>query len=98
MRKVTWAALIGLGLSLTGCELMHGGRELADETVRTLKPKSSDYRDTTEEESDEWAFVGRDARGNRPREQDPDPWWQRFVMSEKARSIESNLGIAEPGE
>jgi hypothetical protein len=51
-------------------------------------------REASDEGNEDWEEqVGKDARGNRPRERDPDPWWQRYVMSEKARAIERNLGI-----
>jgi hypothetical protein len=67
-------------------------RESARETKRIYTPRSTDYRDLSEEEGDDWAYVGEDARGSQAREQDPDPWWKKWVMSERARSIERNLG------
>jgi len=58
-----------------------------------FKPRQTDYRDETEEEDDEWDFVGQEARGTQTRERDPDRWWHKWFMSEKARSIERNVGI-----
>lgn len=40
---------------------------------------------------------GGDGMNNR-RERDPAPWWQEHFMSEKARSIERELGIAGADE
>ncbi|MEP3479372.1 MAG: hypothetical protein ABJZ55_09005 [Fuerstiella sp.] len=42
---------------------------------------------------DEWAFVGEEARGNAPRERDPDRWWRNLMMSDRAKNIERSLGI-----
>jgi hypothetical protein len=56
-------------------------------------PRTHDERDPTEESGDEWGSVGEEARGDRVIERDPDPWWRKYVMSSKARSIESNLGF-----
>jgi hypothetical protein len=78
--------------SAPGCVLTDIFRESARQTKRISTPNPVDYRDETEEPGDPWAYVGEDARGNQPRELDPDPWWKRWVMSEKARSIERNLG------
>jgi hypothetical protein len=79
--------------AVPGCVLTDLVRETARQTKTLYTPRPTDYRDTTEEPSDEWAFVGEDARGNQPREVDPDPWWKQKVMSQKARDIERNLGF-----
>lgn len=67
--------------------------ELNRETMRAFKPKPFDSDWSGEEEIDQWASVGEEARGDRPKESDPDAWWQKYVMSSKARNIERNLGI-----
>lgn len=79
----------------SGCaQMMKPISELQHETMHAFKPKpfGPDWSGG-EEEIDQWAYVGEEARGDRPREYDPDPWWQKYVMSSKARSIERNLGI-----
>lgn len=58
-----------------------------------FRPKGTDYGSSEDDDLDDWGFVGEEARGDRPKEVDPDPWWQRYVMSSRARSIERNLGI-----
>jgi hypothetical protein len=58
----------------------------------------TDQSDPTEEVVDDWSFVGTEARGNQMLERDPDPWWQMNFMSDKARMIERNVGIAGPDE
>ena len=63
------------------------------QTWQMMRPKGTDYRDDSSDDIDDWSFVGDEARGDRPKEMDPDPWWQQYVMSSKARSIERNLGI-----
>jgi len=49
--------------------------------------------DQTEPElsDDKWGFVGKEARGDYPREQAD--WFDRYLTSEKARNINRNFGI-----
>ncbi len=78
----------------SGCtSLMEPIAELNRETMRAFKPKPFDSDWSGEDEIDQWSSVGDEARGDRPKESDPDPWWQKYVMSSKARNIERNLGI-----
>ncbi|QDU10441.1 hypothetical protein [Gimesia aquarii] len=80
----------------SGCtSMMDSIADANQQTWRALKPKAfdSDWSSGGEEEIDQWGFVGEEARGDRPKESDPDPWWQKYVMSSKARNIERNLGI-----
>ena len=92
--KNLWCLLFcGVIVSASSCALMEPVQEIQRETVRMFRPKTSDYRDSTQDEIDEWESVGREARGDQPFEHDPDPWWQNYIMSPKARSIERNLGI-----
>lgn len=46
---------------------------------------NADYRDA-------WSQVGKEARGNRPLEDDHDPL-NKWLRSPKAAAIENNLGI-----
>tara|TARA_R110002124_G_scaffold63470_3_gene173928 strand:- start:6253 stop:6561 length:309 start_codon:yes stop_codon:yes gene_type:complete len=79
---------------VTGCNaIMQPISELNRETMRAFKPKPFDADWSGEEEIDQWSYVGDEARGDRPKESDPDGWWQKYVMSNKARNIERNLGI-----
>lgn len=78
----------------SGCaEVMKPITDLQYETMRAFKPKPFDSDWSGEDEVDQWSYVGEEARGDRVREHDVDPWWQKWVMSSKARSIERNLGI-----
>lgn len=92
MRFVVLTVLPLVVAGTSGCVLTDLFRESARETKRIYTPNPTDYRDMSEEADSEWDFVGEDGRGNQRREQDPDPWWKRWVMSERARSIERNLG------
>jgi hypothetical protein len=88
------AALMAGVLTIpAGCALVDGSRTASRETLRAAKPRPSDYRDPTDEPVDEYAYVGQIARNHRPVEKDPDPWFRQIFMSEKARSIERNLGF-----
>ncbi|HUG90042.1 MAG TPA: hypothetical protein VML55_04360 [Planctomycetaceae bacterium] len=77
---------------LAGCVLTDSVREPARETRRLTAPPAADARDFSQDAGDEWSYVGEDARGNQTRERDPDTWWKKWIMSEKARNIERNLG------
>lgn len=101
------ASLFGLFAvaSLTGCHTTYMGLPWFgkdDEFTRRpslfdeIRPPSE--ADPTDSNADEWAFVAQEARGNQVLERDPDPWWQEYFQSPKARSIERNLGIAGPDE
>ena len=92
MRLVVLTMLPLVVSGMSGCVLADFARESARQARHTLTPRPTDYRDGSEEPVDEWSYVGDDARGSQPREQDPDPWWKNRVMSAKARHIERNLG------
>lgn len=93
MSRTVMLALTGMLLLQSGCVVVEMSRKMADYTVDTFTPKGTDYSDPTEVEEDPWAFVGEEARGERPTEKDPDQWYRRWFMSAKARSIERNFGI-----
>ena len=77
----------------SGCVVMDATRTMAHSMQTALKLRPDDRRDSTEE-VDSWTTeVGMDARGNRPRDLDPDGWWGRYVISEKHREIERSLGV-----
>lgn len=92
-RTLAAALLLCLMFAQTGCALIKPTETFFGGLGRALKFRPNDYRDTTDEPTDEWDFVGKDARGNRPVLREPDTWWQKYMMSEKARSIERNLGV-----
>ncbi|MCA9024046.1 MAG: hypothetical protein KDA86_02415 [Planctomycetaceae bacterium] len=79
-------------VSMPGCAAM---KSSASQAMTSMRPGNGDYHDTTGDSSDPWVQeAGAEARVNHPREKDPEPPWMRnFLMSQKARDIESNLGI-----
>lgn len=85
--------LIGVVCAPAGCASMKPVQNFADKTAEAFTPTTSGYRDTTREKPDDFAAVGEMARDMRPPEKDPDPWFRKYLMSQKARSIEHNLGI-----
>jgi len=92
-RCLVWCWVVIVVSTHAGCQVLNTSRSSENPLGSSSSLQPSDYRNTTEEESDPWEFVGRDARGGRPREVDPDPWYRRMFMSAKARAIESNVGI-----
>ena len=92
LRKMGFALLPMAGIACAGCALVDAGRGLTDSTIKMFKPRPTDYRDLTEEEGDEWASVGQEARGDRPLVDENDAL-KPLIMSKKAQAIERNLGL-----
>ena len=91
-RRIQLAFALTAMVLVTGCTLIESSKKATRETMRTLRPKPADYRDGTEDDGEEWAWVGKEARGDRPMESENDPF-KPYLMSPKARSIERNLGV-----
>jgi hypothetical protein len=91
-RGAVIAPLVFLCADLSGCAMMDS---MANYMKHTLSfTKGTDYINGADEEDEAWVKeAGEEARAYRPRERDPDQWYKQNIMSEKARSIEHNLGI-----
>ena len=85
-------ALIIGGFCLPGCGLMQTTKSVARESMKPLKLRPNDRRDTTNDTEDEWSSVGRTANTVRVVEKDNDPL-RKYLLSPKAMSIERNFGI-----
>ena len=90
---ILFLTLLLLTFSLTGCAVIEAGNEMALFTWKAMKPRPTDYKSPFDDDGSEWDSVGKDGRGDRKKEYDPDPWYQKYIMSEKANSIERNVGI-----
>lgn len=77
----------------SGCSMVEHPTSAMRRMTRMFTPNPRDFSDGSEEDTGEWDFVGEEGRGDRTRERDPDPWFKKYLMSEKANSIERNLGI-----
>lgn len=93
MKLLSSGLLLAGTAMFSGCILIESAQEMGRQSARVFKLRETDYRDTSEEVSTEWDFVGDEARAIRGVEKDPDPWFKKYFMSEQARSIERNLGI-----
>jgi len=82
-----------LGLQLAGCSLVESPQVAMRRMTRAMTPKPVDADDDSDKDNGQWDFVGDEGRADYAREQDPDPWWGKYMMSEKARSIERNFGV-----
>lgn len=91
-RAVGLWLIVALSASASGCGLMKSAQQVTSDTMKSLKPRPHDYRDTTSEANDDWTSVGRTASSLRGTEQDNDPV-RKWMLSPKAISIERNLGI-----
>ncbi len=91
-RKGWLCVVLAVGVFVPGCGLMQTAKNVTRESMKPLKMRPNDYRDTTQEVEDEWTSVGRTASTVRGVEKDDDPF-RSMIMSPKAMSIERNLGI-----
>ena len=88
-RMCVASALCGM---LAGCGMIETTKRATAESMRQLRPRPNDYRDTSSEAKDEWTSMGEVARSYRPSQKEDDPL-RNVLLSPKARSIERNLGV-----
>ena len=83
------AVLLWTGLTLiafsSGCAMMDTGRNI-------ISGRRNDQSEPAVTE-DKWAFVGKEARGNYPKENAD--WFEKWLWSEKARDINRNFGVQD---
>ena len=91
-RGSVFALLACLFAGLSGCAMMNS---MSSYMKNTFSFSGTDYINPADEEDEAWVTeLGEEARGDRPREKEPDPLGLKpLIMSEKARSIERNLGF-----
>lgn len=94
--KSAWVWLV-LPVVFGGCAAFELTDELYREAKRTTRLFALDGQKTDADapEEDPWAEVGKEANALSGREvvTENDDWWGRYVMSDKARQIERNLGV-----
>ena len=94
MRQLLTFAIVAVFLfSATGCAMWDAGRDAAYKTSRLFVPNGRDYDTNWDDTPGEWEFVGEEGRRGQEREVDPDPWYKKWLQSDKAREIEKNLGV-----
>lgn len=71
---------------------MQWTRDTFRQTYDALEPTAGGYDNSTDDSTDQWSFVGKEARGDRPVQAENDPL-KPYLMSKKARHIERNLGV-----
>lgn len=82
-----------IGLQLAGCAMVESPRSAMRNMTRTLTPRATDEWEDIDKDDGEWDFVGGEGRADCDRERDPDPWFGKYFVSDKARAIERNLGV-----
>ena len=82
-----------IGLQLTGCSMVESPRTAMRRMTRTFTPNPVDIGEDVDEDDGQWDFVGDEGRADYDRERDPDPWFGKYIISDKARAIERNLGV-----
>ncbi len=82
-----------LAVAISGCSMVESPKSATRRMTRMFTPNPEDWDSEVNEDDQEWDFVGDEGRGDQSRERDPDPWFKKYLMSEKANSIERNLGI-----
>jgi hypothetical protein len=78
---------------LPGCLLVEPWGEFWHQMKRNTVVSADDKRDFTEDSQEQWEVVGDEGRKGQAVEKDPDQWYRKYILSEKARSIEENLGF-----
>jgi hypothetical protein len=94
-RSVALRVLVGLSGISCGCATDGTSNSMSDafhQTVRAVTPHSSDGDNAGKATDDDWNEVGRQARADRPVEQENDPLRNLFV-SPRAQEIERSLGV-----
>jgi len=82
-RSSCTALVVGLLSLSSGCTMMGGKLPWVSD-----KPPSQSEPDALD---DKWAYVGKEARGHRPLEDERDPL-KPLLMSKEAQNIERSLG------
>jgi hypothetical protein len=87
---------VGLTLlvQLSGCAVFKPVHEMTQYMKSSLRPHGLDYQMGGDEATGEWDQVAIEGRGDKPRVSENDPF-RKYLMSPKAREIESNLGIGD---
>lgn len=81
-------------LVVSGCAILEPIQTTTRYMWKSMAFNPGDQADWTDEEDPSWVVqAGEEARGDRQRQKDPDSWFRNNFMSEKARSIERNVGI-----
>lgn len=88
--RTRFLLILLLGISTTGCAITNAVKE----TFSMLRPNADDGWDPTENPDPQWDSVGIEARGGEALEYENDPS-RKYLMSNKARAIERNLGIGD---
>ncbi|MCX7388029.1 MAG: hypothetical protein NTX48_15300 [Planctomycetales bacterium] len=82
-----------IALQLAGCAMVESPRVAMRRMTRQFTPRPTDVGEDSDEDDGQWDFVGDEGRADYDRERDPDPWYGKYIISEKARSIERNMGV-----
>ncbi|MEM1061251.1 MAG: hypothetical protein AAF532_16765 [Planctomycetota bacterium] len=92
--KSAWLWL-ALPIVFGGCATFELTDELYREARRSTRMFALDTQKSDAEpgHDDPWGDVGVEANKVRPVVVENDDWWGKYVMSEKARQIERNLGV-----
>ena len=92
-----WAGAAAWGLCCAlwagGCALRDAAEEAWFQTTRTLKVDGGDYVDGAETVLDDWGEVRELGRPGQAGNSDDEDWYRKYIMSEKSRDIERNLGL-----
>ncbi len=93
-RANSWIVALMLCGLFSGCGLMQSAKQATADSMKMMRPRGNDYRNTSDESSDEWTSMGGASRSLRAGQSENDPL-RKFLLSPKAQSIEHNLGVDE---
>jgi hypothetical protein len=95
-RTLSGVLLVGFAI-LQGCTAVETVRGGAKQMVKDFTPQSWDEENPADDPGDPWiAAAANEGRADQKVEHSNDPLHLRqYIISNKARSIENNVGIAE---
>ena len=80
--------------ALPGCMLAEPFQQTWFATKQAVKSDGGlGVPNPADQEDKSWRYVAEEGRPKRPVEKDPEQWYRKYVMSEKAREVERNFGI-----
>ncbi|MFO0976720.1 MAG: hypothetical protein U0996_10005 [Planctomycetaceae bacterium] len=91
--QIRLVCVLLVALFVSGCSLVESPTSAMRRVKRTFTPNPHDWDSKASDDKGEWDFVGDEGRGDQPRERDPDQWFKKYLMSDKANAIERNLGF-----
>ena len=92
-RRAVAGVVLALAATQAGCAMIMTPTEAWRSMKQAFTPDENDLVTGTKAEEDKmWRVAGEEGRRGNAVEKDPDEWYRKYFMTDKAREIERNLG------